>query len=367
MRLQGKRVLVTGASSGVGRAAARLFAAEGARVALLARSEAALRAVAGEAGGAVVCACDLGDRDAAEAAVRQAVAALGGLDVVASNAGVAVFGHALEVHPDDFDRTMDVTFGGAVAVIREALPHLRASRGTIVATGSLMARLPLPTWSSYAASKHALRGFLNSLRIEELEQGTGVTVCMVHPGPIDTPLFSQASTATGLRPRVPPDAYRPEVVARALVEAAVRGRSGEVVLGGETTLVDWLYRWARPVAEGVLVVIDRWYRSGERPGSGPGSLWEPPPHEGASGDIPARDSLWAPVQLGRRMAPEPRTPITLAAHLAASAWRAVMLRRRLLHRIPEQPRPAQPLSAAAGTPGPDGRDGAAAVAPAAQR
>src|SRR5438270_396140 len=89
--------------------------------------------------------------------------------VCASASGVAVFGHFQEIHPDDFDRTMDVTFGGAVTVVREALPHLRRSRGTIVATGSLMARLPLPTWSSYAASKHALRGFLNSVRVEELE------------------------------------------------------------------------------------------------------------------------------------------------------------------------------------------------------
>src|SRR3954454_16905158 len=254
MRLSGSRVLITGASSGVGRAEARLISAEGARLALIERSGDALRALVAEHGlDAVVLECDLGDREATERAVQEAVLQLGGLDVVVSNAGVAVFGHALEVHPDDFDRTMDVTFRGAVSLIREALPHLRESRGTIVATGSLMAKLPLPTWSAYAASKHALRGFLNSLRIEEVEQGSGVRVCMVHPGPIDTPLFSQASTGTGLRPRVPPDAYHPEVIAQALVECGVRRRSGEVVLGGETKLVDLLFWYARPVAERVLV------------------------------------------------------------------------------------------------------------------
>ncbi len=89
---------------------------------------------------------------------------LGGLDVVVSNAAAAVFGHVLEVDPEDFDRAVDVTFTGAVNVIRAALPQLRESQGVVVATGSLMSRAPLPTWASYAAAKHALRGFLNRLR-----------------------------------------------------------------------------------------------------------------------------------------------------------------------------------------------------------
>ena len=124
-----------------------------------------------------------------------------------------------------------------------------------------MARVPLPTWSSYSAAKHALRGFLNSLAIEEREQGTGVRVAMVHPGPIDTPLFAQASSATGRKPRVAPDAYSAEVVARALVEVTVRPRP-EVVLGGETRLIDLAFATVRPAAEAVLLGIDRWYRSG---------------------------------------------------------------------------------------------------------
>jgi NAD(P)-dependent dehydrogenase (short-subunit alcohol dehydrogenase family) len=357
-RLTGRRVLITGASSGVGRAAAESFAAEGARLALVARSGDALRALVAERGlDAVVLPADLGDRAAAEQVVRDAVEALGGLDVVVSNAAVAVFGHVLEVHADDFDRTMDVTFRGAVDLIREALPHLRATRGTIVATGSLMARQPLPTWSSYAAAKHALRGFLNSLRIEELEQNSGVHVCMVHPGAIDSPLFAQASSGTGVRPRIPPDAYHATVIAQALVECAVRPWRAEVVLGGETRMVDVLYGLARPLGERLLLVIDRWYRSGDTPAEPPGSLWEPPPHTGSSGGLPSRDSLWAPAQLGPRMAPAPSTPLRAAAILAGSAARAVRLRRRLAHRVPERPRPARSLraqAAAAGSARPSG-------------
>src|SRR4051794_2737489 len=143
-RLTGRRVLLTGASSGVGREAAKLFGAEGARLVLLARDVDALRALAeAERLDAHAVGVDLADREAVAAAVAEAVEWLGGLDVLVSNAGVAVFGHTLEVSREDFDRTIDVTFGGAVSVVREALPHLRASRGTIVATGSLMATLPL--------------------------------------------------------------------------------------------------------------------------------------------------------------------------------------------------------------------------------
>jgi NAD(P)-dependent dehydrogenase (short-subunit alcohol dehydrogenase family) len=352
-RLTGRRVLITGASSGVGLEAARRFASEGARLALLARGEEALRAVVAEHGlDAIVLPVDLTDRAAVEAAVAEAAAALGGLDVVVSNSASAVFGHVLEVHPDDFDRTVAVTFTGAVNVIRAALPHLRASRGLVVATGSLMARVPLPTWSSYSAAKHALRGFLNSLAIEEREQGSGVRVAIVHPGPIDTPLFAQASSATRLQPRVAPDAYAAGVVAQALVEVAVRPRP-EVVLGGETRLLDLMFSVARPAAEAVLLLVDRWYRSGDEAAARPGSLWVAPHRPQAGGGIPARDSLLAPFQLGRRMLPAPATPLRFAAHLGLAARRLPALARQLVRPVPERGAPAAGLADAAGARPPE--------------
>ncbi|MET0769147.1 MAG: SDR family NAD(P)-dependent oxidoreductase [Solirubrobacteraceae bacterium] len=332
-------MLLTGASSGVGLAAARLLAGEGARLALVARRDEGLRATVEEEGlDAVVLGADLGERAEAERAVARAVEALGGLDVVVSNAAAAVFGHASEVHPDDFDRTVAVTFTGAVDVIRAALPHLRASRGTIVATGSLMARVPLPTWSSYAAAKHALRGFLGSLAIEEREQGSGVRVVMVHPGPIDTPLFAHASSATGRKPRVAPDAYGPDLVAAALVEAVVRPR-GEIVLGGETRLLDLLYAGPRPLATAVLLLIDRWYRSGEEDAGGPGGLWQAPHATQLSGGIPSRGSLLAPLQTGLRVAPDLGAPVAVARHMLRAVRTAVPLAGRLLRPVPERPPP----------------------------
>src|SRR3954451_24747689 len=191
MDLHGRRVLITGASSGIGAAAAEAFAREGATVALLARSRAGLEAVAarvraeglgaaaaggrGGGGRAQVVVCDLGDRPRVEAAVEEAASAMGGLDVLVSNAASMVFGRFPEVAPEDFDRTMAITFMGAVDVIRAALGHLaRDGGGAIVATGSTMARVPLPTFISYVSAKHALRGFLNTLRIELIEAGVPI-------------------------------------------------------------------------------------------------------------------------------------------------------------------------------------------------
>jgi NAD(P)-dependent dehydrogenase (short-subunit alcohol dehydrogenase family) len=351
-RLQDRRVLLTGGSSGTGLAATRLFAAEGARLAIVSRRpERVSELLEREGIAAAVLGADLADRGATERVVRDAVASLGGLDVVVSNAGAAVFGHTLEVHPDDFDRTVDVTFTGAVNVIRAALPHLRRSRGVIVATGSLMSRLPLPTWSSYAAAKHALRGFLGSLQIEEREQGTGVRCAMLHPGPIDTPLFAHASSATMTKPRVPPDSHRPEVVAQALVELAIAPRR-EVVLGGIARLLDLLFLGARPVAETALLFVDRWYRSSDEPSRLPGSLWQTPEKLQISGGIPSRDSLLAPLQLGRRLSPSPRTPLRLARHAVAAARRGLELRSTLAQTVPERPAPAASLGDTAGRPRP---------------
>jgi NAD(P)-dependent dehydrogenase (short-subunit alcohol dehydrogenase family) len=332
-RLAGRRVIITGASSGVGLVAARLFAREGATLALLARSrpglEAAARAAAEEGAEARIFSVDLADREAAEPAVEDAVAALGGVDVLVANSAAMVFGHFSEVEARDFERTIAATFLAPVNVIRAALPHLRAARGTIVATGSLNSRIPLPAFSSYSAAKHALRGLLNTLRVEEIEQRSGVQVAMVHPGPIDTPVFERATSATGFRPRRPPDAYRAEAVAQALVETALDPRP-EAWVGGETRAVDVLFGTLRPVAELVLLGVDRWYRSCDEENAQAGSLWEPVARPRVSGGIPARESLTAWLRFGRPLRPTRRAPAALAANLAGTAARGARLLPKLV-------------------------------------
>jgi hypothetical protein len=168
-------------------------------------------------------------------------------------------------------------------------------------------------------------------------------VAIVHPGPIDTPLFAQASSATGLQPRVAPESYSAAMVAQALVEVTVRPRA-EVVLGGETRLLDLMFLLARPVGEGAMLAIDRWFRSGDEPADRPGSLWVAPRHPQSSGGIPARDSLLAPFQLGRRLLPAPATPLRFLGHVAIAAWRARGIAGALRQPATEQPPPAAGLA-----------------------
>jgi NAD(P)-dependent dehydrogenase (short-subunit alcohol dehydrogenase family) len=279
-RVQGRRILLTGASSGVGLATVKRLAQEGAQLALIARGAEALEQAAelARAHGAVVHAlpADVTDRRAATAAVEAAVDALGGLDVVISNAAAVSFGHFLETGPEAFDRTVAITFTGAVNVIRAALPHLRATSGTLVVTSSLMARIPLPAFSAYAAAKHALRGFVATLAIEEREQRSGVRVAMVSPGPVNTPIYRRASSGTGRRPAELPAAHDPDLLAAALVGAVLRPRHDRLV-GTVTRFGSIGYGVARPLARPVLVFMDRWFRTGTTASETPGALWAPSP------------------------------------------------------------------------------------------
>src|SRR5687767_12574800 len=184
-RLQGRRALVTGASSGIGAATAQLLAREGARVGLLARGDGlgdVASRVAADGGRAIELRADVGDREALEAAVEDAARRLGGLDLVVVAAAAGAFGRFTEMPPADFDRCIEVTFGGAVDTIRAVLPHLERSAGTLVVLGSAADTVALPLMAPYVAAKHALDGFVSSLRAELRAQGSDLTLSVVSPG-----------------------------------------------------------------------------------------------------------------------------------------------------------------------------------------
>src|SRR3954453_8875663 len=290
-----RTALVTGASSGIGVATAVALARAGADVALLARGEPGLRRTAArvraEGRRALVVRADVTDQEALGRAVARVEAQWGGLDLLVSNAAAVVFGRFEQVSKRDFDRSVEVTFLGAVNAIRAALPALARRQGAIVVVGSIMARAPLATFSSYAASKHALRGFLASLRVELHAAGDPVEVSLLHPGSMDTPLWDRMSTATGRLPAKPPDAYRPEVIADAVVACAVRPRA-EVTIGGEAQLIQWAWSVARPVGEVLLGVAYRLYQSGKRPDEPPGHLWRATGTGDVRDGMHGRPSLW---------------------------------------------------------------------------
>jgi NAD(P)-dependent dehydrogenase (short-subunit alcohol dehydrogenase family) len=299
--LHGKVVLITGASSGVGYAAAEEFARAGCDVAVLARSEDGLQRAAAAAAAhgvrTLVLPCDVTDTEKLQESVDRVEAELGALDILVPNHAMTIYGPFREVSKEEFDRVVHITFLGVVDIVRASLPALERSGGKIVATGSLNAKLPLPAWSSYSASKWAVRGFLHTLRLELEAQRSPVTVSMVHPGAIDTPVWEATPTATGTMPRKPPEGYSAKTVAKALVGMA-RNPRPEFTLGAEAKAIEWLWMDARPLGDIMWRAVYHYYQSGTQPAlSDVNALWQAVGKGLADGNIIGRPSLTLPVRL----------------------------------------------------------------------
>jgi len=295
--LRGHRVVVTGASSGIGLATSRRLAREGARLALMARSPdglaAAARAVADEGSTAVVLPVDVTDRPAVEAAMARAAAELGGIDALVPCAAALAYGAFTDLPAEDFDRCHDVTFRGAVNTIRPALRELERSGGTLVAVVSVASKVGMPLYSPYVAAKFGLRGFLDVLRMELRQQGSPVEVCMVHPGFVGTPFFDHATSADGTRPTPLRPVYRPEDVADAVV-ACLKHPRRELHVGGSTAVARIATSLARPLSELVRATygVAGQRRRDRAPAPAPGMLWEPSGDGRADGSVAGRRSLW---------------------------------------------------------------------------
>ena len=296
--LQGKRVLITGASSGIGVEAAERFARAGADLALLARgqglAEAGRRARAHDVEAHEIH-VDVTDRPGLHRAVTGAVEALGGLDVAVLNAGVATWGPFREIAPEDFDRAVEVTFGGVVDATRLVLPALEQSGGTIVITGSVAGKVPFPLMASYVAAKHAVRGFAGALRMELAGERSRVRVAMVHPGPVDTPFWSHAATPPGRENTPTHGSYSAAAVARELVRMAERPRR-ERTVGGAMVLWQGAYRLGRPAIEPLLGATLRWKTRSPGEPARSGGLRRPSGEGRVSGGTLGRPSLWSELR-----------------------------------------------------------------------
>ncbi len=199
-RFAGLVVLITGASSGIGAELARQCAAEGARLALAARDVDRLDAVAAECralgGEALVVPGDVGVESSCAAIVARTVAHYGQLDILLNNAGMGSSGLFDEITDlTIFDTLMRVNYLGSVWCTAYALPHLKRTKGRIVAISSLTGLTGVPKRTAYAATKHAMAGFFDSLRIEL--DGTGVTVTMVYPGFVFSEINQRALSPDG--------------------------------------------------------------------------------------------------------------------------------------------------------------------------
>lgn len=218
-------VAVTGASAGVGRAVAKAFAKEGARVGLLARSASALNEVKAEimqAGGqALAIPCDVSNSYAVEGAAAQLEEAFGPIDIWVNCAMVTVFSQTKDMRPEEFQRVTDVTYHGFVfgtmAALKSMLPR---NSGHIIQIGSALAYRAIPLQSAYCGAKHAIRGFTDSLRAELIHERIGINISMVQLPAFNTPQFSWARNHMKWKPQPLPPIHDPALAADAIVWTA---------------------------------------------------------------------------------------------------------------------------------------------------
>lgn len=218
-------VVITGASAGVGRATARAFAKQGARIGLLARGKERLEAARSEVeslgGKALVVPTDVADAEQVEQAATAVEAEFGPIDVWVNNAMATVFSPLSEITPEEFKRVTEVTYLGQVHGTLVALKRMRPrDRGSIVQVGSALAYRAIPLQAAYCGAKHAVEGFTESLRSELLHEGSRVRISIVQMPALNTPQFDWCKTRLPGRPRPVAPIFQPEVAAQAIVYAA---------------------------------------------------------------------------------------------------------------------------------------------------
>jgi NAD(P)-dependent dehydrogenase (short-subunit alcohol dehydrogenase family) len=222
-------VLVTGASSGIGRATAIQLAGRGARLILVARGresleEAAAEARAAGAEAALVRPADVTDEDAVQAAVDDAVAEFGRIDVVVHAAQVMAYGRIEDVPREVYEQVVDVALHGTAVVARVVLPLFRKQgAGHLVVVNSLLGNIATPLLGSYVAAKWGQLGLVRVLQ-QETRDEPGISVSAVQPGGVDTPIYVQAASWTGSTGRPPPPVYSPQRVARTVLSTLDRPR-----------------------------------------------------------------------------------------------------------------------------------------------
>ncbi|MCG5434028.1 SDR family NAD(P)-dependent oxidoreductase [Mycobacterium sp. MYCO198283] len=231
-----RTILITGASSGIGRETALLLAARGDRLILTARGAEGLAQIAAEcrgAGAADVLArpTDISERDQVVELFDAAVAQFGGIDVVIQNAAIAVFGRFADVPADIFDTVIKTNVVGAANVARCAVQHFRdRGQGHLLIVGSLLGHTAVPYMGAYVISKFAVTAMIRTLR-QETRELKGVVVHGIYPGAVDTPIYPLSANYFGRRARVQPIKDQPSKQARAIVAAIDKRRSSERQVG----------------------------------------------------------------------------------------------------------------------------------------
>lgn len=258
--LDQQTIAITGATSGIGLATARRAAERGARVFLIARGESDLRTLCEElqrAGGrAAYAVADVGDPEALAAAAEKCTRLFGGFDTWVNNAGVSIYGPIRETRPEDHRRLFETNYWGVVngsLLASEAL-RSREGGGAIITVGSVLGDAPLPVQGVYSASKHAVRGFTNALRMELIREQAPIAVTLVKPAAIDTPYKDHALNLTGQAMRNPGPVYAAHVVADVILHCASHPIR-EITVGGGGRLMAAFHHLVPGLAEPLFALV----------------------------------------------------------------------------------------------------------------
>jgi NAD(P)-dependent dehydrogenase (short-subunit alcohol dehydrogenase family) len=301
-------VIVTGASSGLGRAVARLAGQRGAKVVVTARNgealDACVREIEAFGSEALAVPADCTIQDEVAQVVEQAIDRFGRIDTYIANAIVTVYAETYRYEPDELRRIMDVNFFGQVYGYWAVLPHLRETQGTFVSIQSALAYRGIPLQGGYCASKAALRNFFESARVELMRAGWGVDISVVHPAAINTPQFDRDRQKIGKQPMPVPPIYQPEPFADAVLHCAEHPVR-ELPVGWGAQKLMWGQKLS-PRAGDLMLLKMGWksqHTGEDKPLDAPDNLFSSLPGDpGAHGrfdDQSRASTLWTSLRLRR--------------------------------------------------------------------
>jgi len=241
-KLRDQTIVITGASSGIGLVTARSAARHGARVVLNARNENALKEIVAEirsfGGFASYVVGDVGILDDVKRIADEAVRSFGGFDTWINNAGVTIYGSVLDQSLDDHRRLFETNYWGMVHGSMVACNYLRERGGALINVGSVLSDRAIPLQGTYCASKHAMKGYTDALRMELEKEGIPISVTLIKPSAIDTPYVKHAKNLLQTEPLNPPPVYAPDVVAQAILHCAQHPERDVIVGGGGRALAE---------------------------------------------------------------------------------------------------------------------------------
>ncbi|HEX7048030.1 MAG TPA: SDR family oxidoreductase [Gammaproteobacteria bacterium] len=277
-KLNEQVIVITGATSGIGLATARMAAKRGARLVLAARDEAAVRQLAEELNAAgceaVAVTADVSHEDDVQAIVEAARERFGGFDTWVNNAAVSMYGHLLDEPIKDERQLFETNYWGTVHGSRAAAMHLRDKGGAIINVGSANSDYAAPLQGTFSASKHAVKGYTDALRMELEEEGAPVSVTLVKPSPIDTPYAHHARNHLENEPRQTPPMYSPEIAAKAILFCAEHPKR-DIYIGGAGRLFSLAGHVAPRLMDRIMSRAGTRMQKTGRPDDGRDSLYSP--------------------------------------------------------------------------------------------